>query len=330
LENEIRKIIESERIGFGYGALAAGADIVIAEALLEAGAELHLVLPATTAAFRDVSVASLGGNWAARFDAIFERADSIRIIGTQSGTVSALEITLAAEIAMGNAVMQAEFLMTESVQLLILERKSGHLSAGTASGASAQVWKKSGRRQYILTAPRIRSRTKPAARKRPAKWERLVALVRIELSETSAGDISANILPRVAAIFETAGAQLVPPRWTGHAVMAAFENPGEAAETALSIAASLRQFEHFRIAAHYGIARLADDPFSATKFAAGAAAAVPRRIILSTPPSAIHSSEDFAAVLCAGAASGRPRVEYIGDLPAESGENSLRLFSLKR
>ena len=110
LENEIRKTIQAERIGFGYGALAAGADIVIAEALLEAGAELHLVLPAATAPFRDVSVASLGGDWARRFDAIIHRANSIRIMGKQSEAFWALEITLAAEIAMGNAVMQAEFL----------------------------------------------------------------------------------------------------------------------------------------------------------------------------------------------------------------------------
>jgi len=330
LESEIRKIIEAERIGFGYGALAAGADIVIAEALLEGGAELHLVLPAATAAFRNVSVASLGGNWARRFDAIIERAHSVRVIGKQSGSFSALEITLAAEIAMGNAVMQAEFLMTEAVQLLILERKSGHLSAETASGASAKVWKKSGRRQYVLIAPRARTEGVPAARKRPAKWERLTALLRIELPGTSTDDLSAGVLSQVAEIFHSAGPQLVCPRWTGEAVTAAIENPAEAAQIALSVAANLRRFEHFRIAAHYGIARLADDPFSATRFAAGAAAAIPARILLSTPASAIHASEDFAAILCAGPAAGRPRVEYIGDLPAESGENSVRLFSLKR
>ncbi|HEX4158847.1 MAG TPA: tetratricopeptide repeat-containing protein [Rhizomicrobium sp.] len=330
LESEIRKTIEAERIGYGYGALAAGADIVIAEALLEAGAELHLVLPAATSAFRDVSVASLGGNWTRRFDAIIEQADSVRIIGNRSDTFSALEITLAAEIAMGNAVMQAEFLMTEAVQLLILDRKSGHLSAETASGASAQVWKKSGRRQYVLTASRTRARTRLAARKRPSKRERLAALLRIEISGTSGDDLSPHVLPRLAEIFHSAGPQLVRPRWTGEAVTAAIENPAEAAQIALSIAGSLKPFKHFRIAAHYGIARLADDPFTATQFVAGCAASVPNQILLSTPLSAIHASEDFAAVLCAGAAAGRPRVEYIGDMPAKNGENSIRLFSLKR
>jgi hypothetical protein len=108
------------------------------------------------------------------------------------------------------------------------------------------------------------------------------------------------------------------------------ENPAEAAQIALSIAGNLGSSEHFRIAAHYGIARLADDPFSASQFATGCSASVPTQILLSTPVSAIHASEDFAAVLCAGPAAGRPRVEYIGDMPAERGDNSIRLFSLKR
>ena len=41
----------------------------------------------------------------------------------------------------------------------------------------------------------------------------------------------------------------------------------------------------------------------------------PARILQSTPTSAVHASEDFAAVLCAGPSAGRPRVEYIGDCP---------------
>jgi len=49
---QIRRIINTEHIGYGYGALAAGADICIAEALLEAGAELHLVLPMAPDSFR--------------------------------------------------------------------------------------------------------------------------------------------------------------------------------------------------------------------------------------------------------------------------------------
>jgi tetratricopeptide (TPR) repeat protein len=66
IRRRIRAVIKEEQIGYGFGALAAGADILIAEALLEAGAELHLILPAPIAVFRDASVARFGGDWAPR------------------------------------------------------------------------------------------------------------------------------------------------------------------------------------------------------------------------------------------------------------------------
>ncbi|HEX3665625.1 MAG TPA: TRAFs-binding domain-containing protein [Rhizomicrobium sp.] len=329
LESEVRRIIREERVGFGYGALAAGADIVIAEALVETGAELHLVLPGAMSAFRDVSVASLGGNWTRRFDKIIDRASSVRVIGKQTGPFSALEITLAAEAAMGNAVMRAEILMTEAVQLLILDRKSASPSVQTASGASAQLWKQSGRRQFVLTAPRTHKRIRTGARRRPDKWERLAAILAIQLSVVSDDDVPARALPRLAKVFASAGKQLAPPRWTGEYVVAIFASPADAAKMALSAADALRHLDQFRIAAHYGVIRLADDPFSSSQFAAGTAAAVPVRILLSTPDSAIHVSEDFAAVLCAGPAAGRPHVEHVGDLPGCEA-NSFRLFSLKQ
>ncbi|HEY3637036.1 MAG TPA: TRAFs-binding domain-containing protein [Rhizomicrobium sp.] len=330
VERVIRKTIEQERIGFGYGALAAGADILVAEALLEAGAELHLVLPATTAVFRDMSVASLGADWATRFDAIIKRASNIRVIKNDADPISALEIKLAAEIAMGNAVMQAEILMTEAVQLVITDRTSGKRFAESATGANALVWRQSARRQYILTAPRVRRRALPATQKRPEKEERLAAFLRIDLSGTSATILLERILPRLAEIFAATRPQFVPPRWTGEALIAVFQSAADAAEISLLVARALKGHEGFRIAAHFGIARLADDPFSAQQFVVGPAALMPARILLSTPAGAVHASEDFAAVLCAGPANKRPRVEYIGDLPSEnSGSRPVRLFSLK-
>ena len=74
---EIHDVLETERIGFGYGALAAGADILIAQALLERGAELHVVVPGSTGKFRQTSVAPSGKVWAGRFDDILRSATSV-------------------------------------------------------------------------------------------------------------------------------------------------------------------------------------------------------------------------------------------------------------
>ena len=57
---DIDAIVARERPGFGFGALAAGADILIAEALHRAGAELHVILPYPVDRFRELSVAPFG------------------------------------------------------------------------------------------------------------------------------------------------------------------------------------------------------------------------------------------------------------------------------
>ena len=52
IRQDIDAIIAREQPGFGFGALAAGADILIAEALHKAGAELHIILPYPVDRFR--------------------------------------------------------------------------------------------------------------------------------------------------------------------------------------------------------------------------------------------------------------------------------------
>src|SRR6185312_14775473 len=112
LERDIHSFIERERIGFGYGALAAGADILIAESLLEVGAELHLVLPASEKLFREASVTGVGSGWTRRFDTVLKAAATVRFITQDCDLLSPLAIRLAAEISMGAAAMQANLLTT--------------------------------------------------------------------------------------------------------------------------------------------------------------------------------------------------------------------------
>src|SRR5262249_9036366 len=48
----IAEIVAARGIGYGFGALASGADILFAEALIAHGAELHVVLPLPAESFR--------------------------------------------------------------------------------------------------------------------------------------------------------------------------------------------------------------------------------------------------------------------------------------
>ncbi len=112
--------------GFGFGALAAGADILIAEALIAQGAELHIILPAIPSVFKAVSVDPFGASWSDRFDALFETAASVQIIsGGPALSMAAVEI--AAQVAKGRATDNAERM--ESVAAGLSVAAADHLVA---------------------------------------------------------------------------------------------------------------------------------------------------------------------------------------------------------
>ena len=77
LSGKIRTVVDEEHIGFAYGALAAGSDILIAEELLDVGAELHVVLPFAEADFLEQSVAPAGQEWVRRYHDCKARAASL-------------------------------------------------------------------------------------------------------------------------------------------------------------------------------------------------------------------------------------------------------------
>ncbi len=266
--------LRKERVGFGYGALAAGADILIAQALLEEGAELHLVLPMPRERFREHSVAAFGSGWTTKFDRILERATSVRAIAGAPDSVLPLAIQLAAEVAMGSAVMQAGALMTEAVQLLILDKSAGRNTGVT--GWIAAHWNKSGRRQLTIAAPRLRGRP-PEPVRAAAAPVRLAAMLRIDLSDADADQVSKDLLPRLARVLAKRPKPLIPPRWTGDALLLAYATTAAAADAARAAAAALAEADGARIAGHYACARQGDDAFSGHPFLAGPATRLPAR-----------------------------------------------------
>ena len=115
---KITNAVRSSGAGFGYGAIAAGADILIAEALIEAGGELHLVLPAMPSQFKSISVDAFGDEWSPRFERLFEQAASVEIID-HAGPVSAGSITAAALVAKGMAVDKAQRMETRILTMQV-------------------------------------------------------------------------------------------------------------------------------------------------------------------------------------------------------------------
>lgn len=327
LTARIRAVVKDEKIGFGFGALAAGADILIAEALLEAGAELHLVLSASLGAFREACVVRFGGGWPARFDRIVEAAQSVRSIAGGEGPLSPLALRLAGEIAMGQSVMQADLLATEAVQLLIVQNDPRAVAQPGGTEWIGSAWKKAGRRQIAVAAPRSTTPDPPVATVPRATT--LAAVLRIDVSGIDEGELSTTALPSLGMALARDPIPSIPPRFVGDAVLVGFDSPVDACLVAHRAAAMLTANTNIRIAAHYAILHLAVDPFAGNIFPVGPAMSLLDDVSTLTPRGAVHATEDFASALSATGAGERLRIEFVGEVAAGALAAPIRLFAVK-
>ncbi len=125
VERAFAQFIASERPGFAYGALAAGADLLFAEAFLAwrdaecPAAELHVVLPYPVDQFRQLSVAAFGDHWTARFDAALAGASSTTVYGLDDPALP-LAVEYADRVAMGRAVRDAAVLASRACAVTVV------------------------------------------------------------------------------------------------------------------------------------------------------------------------------------------------------------------
>jgi hypothetical protein len=116
----IDAIVAEERVGFAFGALAAGADILIAEAVVRRGGSLHVVLPCPASEFRAQSVVVIDEDWGARFDALIEAADVVEALEDSPGPGSAA-IAIAERMAMGLAIRNARLLHSRTLAVSVID-----------------------------------------------------------------------------------------------------------------------------------------------------------------------------------------------------------------
>jgi hypothetical protein len=147
---KVQAFLAHTHIGFAYGALAAGADIIMAETLLRHKVQLHVILPSAPDVYLQQSVAPAGEAWVQRFHAVLEQAHELRIVSHLSGTHDPAATQLANEIAMGCALEKASALSTYVHQLVALDPVGG----GLHSAKLAARWGKAKRPQSRITIAR--------------------------------------------------------------------------------------------------------------------------------------------------------------------------------
>jgi hypothetical protein len=119
LRAQIDNWLAEQNVGFGYGALAAGADIIIAEALLTRGGELHIILPCDITVFREQSVLAVDPAWGPRFDALLDAAHSIDCLQSADAPLHDA-VMIADETAIGLCIHHARNLQSRHLALKIV------------------------------------------------------------------------------------------------------------------------------------------------------------------------------------------------------------------
>ena len=149
LRIDISDAIQRQNIGFGFGALAAGADIVFAEAILEEGGAFHAILPVSPDIFVQHSVKPFGQDWEERFQTCWEAANSRQIISTKPIWPDSQIDDFTSRVAMGKTVQMAQRFSVPCQQFLLWDKQvQNH---GTALNAAE--WAASNRSQTIFPYP---------------------------------------------------------------------------------------------------------------------------------------------------------------------------------
>ncbi|MCJ2177184.1 TRAFs-binding domain-containing protein [Novosphingobium album (ex Hu et al. 2023)] len=116
----IASALHTIRPGNVVGALAAGADIMVAEEALRLGAHLHVVLPCAPELFLQASVLPLESAWEARFAHLMDEAVSVLILDDWQ-PLSLASIAIARQAAMGLAIRDARRLQSSAIALRVQE-----------------------------------------------------------------------------------------------------------------------------------------------------------------------------------------------------------------
>jgi class 3 adenylate cyclase len=344
IRRALEALLDEEGIGFAYGALACGADILAAEALLDRGVELHVVLPFEEQDFLLQSVLPGGPGWEARYRGCRDRAASIVFASPMAFFGNPAQYGYASRTAMGLARLRAEHLGAMAVQIAIWDGAASDGPAGT--GADVTAWAAAGERTRIVDPGAVaRGLERPEPRV-TTPYERALAAILFTdfkgfstLSEAALPSFWDGVMGVVAEVLDAHEADVECRNSWGDALYAVTSSAPVAAEIALQLQDRLARFDYatlgldgsggMRIGAHYGPAYRTTDHITGRITYYGTEVSKAARIEPVTPPGAVFVTEPFAAIL-ALEARGRFTCRYVGRIALAKKYGDYPMYRLSR
>ena len=328
LAAQIRSVLSESGALIAYGPLACGADILIAEAVLEMGGELHIVLPFAEEDFLRTSVRVGGAGWEERYVAARDKASSITF-ATQMQSVDDDELfAYCSKLVMGLAQLRADIMQSESFQLAVWDGRAAGGVAGTA--ADCAEWARQGGKTRIIPIPAERpplddavlteARAKPSWSLHSMLFADFAGFSRLD--EENLSNFLETVMGRIAKILDKHGNAVLARNSWGDAVYAVITSPSEAARIALEIQAELNpkllqtiglpSEDGMRISLHHGPIFQHFDAVHGAQTFYGTEVTVAARIEPRVPVGAIYTTQPFAAMI----ESGRNdyHFEYVGKM----------------
>jgi class 3 adenylate cyclase len=342
---DIATHLDGHDVGFGFGSLACGGDILVAEALLARKAELHVVLPFEIAEFRAHSVACGGSGWVDRFDLCLERASSLTYATDDHYLGDNVLFGHCNELAMGLAMLRAANLDARVFQLAIWDGAGGGTDAGTSAGVAS--WRSRGFSSEIIdsgaTPTRTRERKEPPARTVPKRVVKAMLFGDTtgfsRLREQQIPMFIEHFLGRVSGVLDRYADCIDYRNTWGDGLYLVMRDARSAMECALELQAEVGAIDYpavglpphlgLRVGGHIGPVFDVIDPILRARNFMGGHVSRTARMEPVTPPGEVYVTEAFAALI---ALERDPSLscEYVGVVPAAKGYGSFRMYVLKR
>jgi Adenylate and Guanylate cyclase catalytic domain len=343
IADEIEAQIAGAEIGFSYGSLAAGADILFAEALISRGALVNVVLPFNREEFVEISVRPAGAAWVERFETCLAEAETVRFATEDRYLGDDTLFGYGSELAMGLAILRSRHLSTDVEQIAVWDGNPPTSPAGTA--ASVTAWRRSGHPQSIIpcrggsTPP-----AQPSAVPRPViRRTRAMLFTDIkgfsQLTDAELPCFVDTVLGTFAGVIGRYGADVLLVETWGDGIYLVFDDAGRAARCALDLQEAFAAFDlaglglskglGLRIGGHLGPVYGGSNPITGTPDFFGAHVSRAARIEPVTPEGCIYVTETFAAVLALHS-DAEFVCEYVGMTEAAKRYGAMRMFLLQR
>lgn len=343
-EEQVRVALAAEfdrlGVGFGFGSLAAGADILAAEALLDRGSELQVHLPFARNDFVRTSVEPAGADWVTRFERCLARASGVVTAMVGEFGDDPVLFDYASRMAMGDALLRASILQTEAHQVAVWDGVKNSEPAGTA--VDVENWRKTGHPASVIG---VEGTGPPLDLSSPRSDRQVRTLVYGDfagfsrLTDGEVFEFQQHVMNALARTIEGYRPHVLSGRTWGDGFYLVFDHVSAAADCALSLQETIGRLDPdkeyvgairgLRIAAHVTPVFDGWDSISGSRLFYGSGVTQVARIEPRTPEGEVYVTRPFAA-LAFLANEDKFACQYVGTVPVAKGYGSLPLFSLRR